>query len=189
MPEQFHPQPTPENTNKETLLKELLSEKTRQDLLNYVKRYIKGTSSEDAEDVVQKILFKATRAINNNKFIDGSKLKSWLGTIAHHATVDLLKKRGRRFDTGSLDKELEKNGYEPSYPGLLDQDKVMLKKDADFYLGKLEPKHRQVMELAAEGLTYPEIAARLGIHAITVGSRMYRAREILKKFTKEDHKK
>ena len=111
MPEQFHPQPTPENTNKETLLKELLSEKTRQDLLNYVKRYIKGTSSEDAEDVVQKILFKATRAINNNKFIDGSKLKSWLGTIAHHATVDLLKKRGRRFDTGSLDKELEKNGF------------------------------------------------------------------------------
>lgn len=191
MPENFSPEPkSPENnTEKEKWLKELLSKETRLHLSNYIKGYIKGTSAKDAEDIVQEVIIKANDAINNGGLRHGSDLKPWLFTIAHNNAVTLLQQRHRRSNTESLNEKFEESKFEPSYPGISDQDKTLLKKDLSIYLKKIKPEFREILMLVVEGFSNVEIAKILKLHYMTVGSRIFRARESLSKLMKEDDKK
>ena len=154
--------------------------------MNFVRKSIIGTSAEDADDVVQKTLIKAARGVENGAFREGSNLKSWLYKIAQNNTIDLLRKKHGRFETVSLQEINTKGEFKPSHPGLLDQDRAMIKKDLEHYLDQLSPERREIMVLVAEGLSNQEIAARLGIPVMTVGTRIFRALKFLKELAKNE---
>ena len=178
-----------EPNKKEELLKIILSENTRKRLLSFIKSYIKGTSAEDADDILQKTLIKATKSVQKDMFIEGSNLQSWLYKIAQNSSISLLRRRKTLFDTGStdsLEEKFGKNKFEPSYPGLSGQDRAMLKKDLEHYLDQLSPEHREIMVLVAEGYGNQEIAARLGVPVMTVGTRIFRARKFLEALVKNE---
>lgn len=138
-------------------------------------------NEQDALDIAQEVYIKVFK--NISKFDEKMPFHPWFRTVAVNTCLNF--KRTCRYDTVSLnardedDKSIEEvvasqNDVENE---VLDKELGRLIRDS---LKELKPKHRMVLVLRNEGLSYEEIAAVLKEPLGTVKTDIYRARNILK---------
>lgn len=136
---------------------------------------------DDALDICQEAFLRAHRGFDN--FDGDSQFFTWLYRILHNLAIDHL--RRRRFQTVSLDDE---ENVIPLADNSLDGDpernlsRQRLAADLDEGLAALSPVQRTVLILREmQGLSYKEIAEKVGCSIGTVMSRLFHARKKLLK--------
>lgn len=161
----------------------ILVERYEAKMIRYGKRFL--LNRHDAEDLVQEVFIKAYTNILS--FNAKKKFSPWLYRIAHNEFINAIKKRSREplsfFDLDTLfphpvarqttDRELNKQ-----------ETREIL----DHVLGKLDPKYREPLVLYYfEEMDYKDIAEVLRVPVSTVGVRLKRGKEIMKRyFTQQD---
>jgi RNA polymerase sigma-70 factor (ECF subfamily) len=134
--------------------------------------YLSGDRHE-AEDIVENALIKAY--MNLNSFNLNQKFSSWIYRIVHNEAVNLLKKRKKTVSLEQID-----------FDSGLDLEDELVKKDLKVYardcLDKMELKYREPLSLYfLEEKSYTEISEILRLPPSTVGTRIKRAKIIMKK--------
>jgi len=147
-------------------------------LLRYARKFLSGSS--DMEDLVQEVFIKAY--INIKSFNTDKKFSPWIYRIAHNEYINALKRKKFEplpfFDSDTLFPH-------PVAPQTADQDFLdsELKQSLDKILVKLDKKYREPLVLYYfQELSYDEIAEILHIPTSTVGVRLRRAKQMLKKY-------
>ncbi len=146
-----------------------------------------GLSDEQAADVFQVSFSRLFEHLD--RIDDASRVRAWLVTTAKRETLRLIEESRRIVDLaptagedGDLDDPLERFADPAPLPEALlaelqEQDRVRCA------LERLEPRHRQLLELLFlqdEPPPYAEIAARLGIAEGSIGPTRARALEKLR---------
>jgi RNA polymerase sigma-70 factor (ECF subfamily) len=139
----------------------------------------KFTSKHDqAEDLTQDIFVKLLRSLD--KFHRDADFGTWLTSVARHYCIDHYRASKREREV--LVEDLVAFDHAPAASGnphraLEDRDtKTLLRRGLD----QLPPKLREAVVLRdLQGLTYQEMASRLGLPEGTVKSRINRGREEL----------
>lgn len=154
-----------------------LIERYETKMLRYARRFLFNTT--DAEDLVQDVFLKAY--MNIQGFDTSRRFSPWMYRIAHNAFVNALKRKGKDplpfFDPDTLFPHPVSS--EQTDRSVNDED---LKKTMDACLADLDPKYREPLVLFYfEELAYQEIAEVLQIPMSTVGVRIKRAKEALKR--------
>jgi RNA polymerase sigma-70 factor (ECF subfamily) len=131
------------------------------------------------EDLVQEAIERALLA--RGRFRHGSHLRAWLGQILRNLFIDA---RRRVLTRTRLDREAEAAPAPAAEPGgpfeALSHDDILAA------LASLEAAQREVIVMAClDGLSYRQIAARMGIPASTVGTRLLRARRRLRRLLEQ----
>lgn len=158
---------------------EVLVERYRNRILNYVARF-SGTA--DAEDLTQEVFIRAYLAIR--KFRGQSSFQTWLYRIANNVCVDSYRRRSRDRTAYSLDesKDTGEGEVEREIPDWsANPEGVAQSRELQALVQKtlltLSEKLRSVIILHdLEGLSYEEIAETLQIPIGTVKSRLFNAR-------------
>jgi RNA polymerase sigma-70 factor, ECF subfamily len=156
---------------------ELLVLRYEEKIKRYGKKFLSGY--EDIEDIVQQIFLKAY--INIQSFDPSRKFSSWLYRIAHNEFINAIKKKKKEplpfFDPDViLPHPLSK---EPADKGILQYE---AKNIINNCLNKLNPKYREVIVLYYfEDMGYKDISDILHIPVSTIGVRIKRAKNIMKK--------
>jgi RNA polymerase sigma-70 factor, ECF subfamily len=133
-------------------------------------------SPQDAWDLVQDTFEHALRGFS--RFQPGTNLRVWLMTIMHHLFVDRCRRMAREPNPTPIEAH-EIPCPEPNAP--LPWETITDEQIAAA-LADLESPFREVYELRLFGnCSYDEIALRLTIPRSTVGTRLMRARQKLKK--------
>lgn len=150
-------------------------------MIRYGRKFLRGYA--DIEDAVQEVFIKAYQNINS--FDASKKFSSWIYRIAHNEFINMIKKKGREplpfFDPDTLwphplSHDLTDDGIKRS------ETKAAVESGLD----KLAPKYREILVLYyLQELSYQEIADVLRIPIATVGVRLKRGREALKKLLHE----
>jgi RNA polymerase sigma-70 factor (ECF subfamily) len=155
----------------------LLVERYEAKLLRYGGKFI--SRSEDIEDIVQDVFLRCYENIQS--FDTSQKFSPWIYRIAHNAFVNGLRKRKRSpLVYVDFDALLAHPVYEDPAPKEREQQEI--KKMIDESLDKLKDKYREVLVLYyLEELSYKEIADIIQVPTGTVGIRIKRAKESLKK--------
>lgn len=156
---------------------EILVNRYRQRLLGYGGKILFNRS--DLEDIVQEVFIKAYR--NFRSFDTSRKFSAWIYRIAHNEFINHGKKFSRQI-TDYFD-------FEVLLPRAAIKDELgeefdvrQLKENLEGTLKKLPAKYREPLVLFyLEDLDYKEIADVLRLPVNTVGIRIMRAREQLKK--------
>jgi len=161
----------------------LLVERYEQKMKRYVRRFL----FNEQEDITQEIFIKAYSNIQS--FDTSRKFSPWLYRIAHNELINQIKKRGKEqvsyFDFDTVFPHLKAKETADS-DILQNQDKELIGK----LLPKLDPKYREPLLLYYfEDLDYKEVAEIMRIPVSTVGVRIKRAKEILKKHIIESETK
>jgi RNA polymerase sigma-70 factor (ECF subfamily) len=151
-------------------------------LIDRHSRYLFGVAHalsghpQDAEDLVQETFMGAFRS----RFRGESTLRTWLVKILMRRAGMLRRSRRRESSNVSLDASgVNEPAVASGAPGGGGADARL---DLSVMLAALSPEHRQVIVLRElEHLSYEEIAEALGVPRGTVESRLYRAREELRK--------
>ncbi|MDD5318792.1 MAG: RNA polymerase sigma factor [Candidatus Pacebacteria bacterium] len=155
----------------------VLIDRYDQKLLRYGRKFL--SNSDNIEDIVQDVFIKVYQNIKS--FNLSQRFSPWIYRIAHNAFVDQIRRKEKEplalFDFDTL---LDHHVVED--PAVEQKEKeemnVLLEKGLD----KLNPLYREVIVLHYfENLGYQEIADVLHIPIGTVGIRLKRAREALKK--------
>lgn len=154
-----------------------LVERYDKKLMRYAKRFL--FDYEDAEDLIQDIFIKAFKNIQG--FDTSRSFNSWIYRIAHNEFINEIKKRGREpisfFDPDTLFPH-------PVAPKQADDElkEQELKTLVDEFITKLDPKYREPLVLYYyEDMDYQQIADIMHIPTSTVGVRLNRAKQLLKK--------
>jgi RNA polymerase sigma-70 factor, ECF subfamily len=164
-----------------------VSVRLESDLVEYEDTLLKiarGLTGNDAHarDLVQDTFLRAIE--KKSSFRPGTMLRAWLVAILNHRFVDLCRRdkaRGVHQPVEGLN--LEQSVPEPP-PRWAAIDGETLRRTAE----KLPPELRELYRLNAfEGLSYAEVAARLGIPQNTVGTRLFRARKQLRELLEKEH--
>ncbi len=145
-------------------------------LYGFVFGYVKQET--DTEEIVQEVFLKIWKS--RNKINVYSSFESFLFTVAHNATVNVLKKRAIEQKYVDHVKSLQQidNTYE-----LTDeiQYKELVAKYQDL-LKELSPRQKEIFHLSREeGLSHKEIAEKLGISTNTVKNHLVATISFLKK--------
>ncbi len=155
----------------------ILMDRYEAKMVRYARKFLSG--SDNITDLVQDVFIKAY--VNIKSFDAGRKFSPWLYRIAHNEFVNALKKQKhgtfQLFDADAIFPH-------PVAAETADSEasKREMKKEIDHCLNKLEPKYREIMVLYYfEEMPYEEIAEVLRIPVSTVGVRLHRGKEILKK--------
>jgi RNA polymerase sigma-70 factor (ECF subfamily) len=136
-----------------------------------------------AWDVSQDVFVRAHRGLDG--FKAESSFFTWLFRIATHVAIDSVRKErsGQRDEVDEvLESDLEDGGEGILATGLgNDPSATLLRRELaskmEAALATLPEKHRTILVLReVEGLSYEELAERLGIHKGTVMSRLFHAR-------------
>ena len=139
----------------------------------------------EAEDLVQETWLRAFRHFD--QFDPGSNCRAWLVTILRNAFLTRLRRQGRERLEGDLTGEsgdsapFEDSVIERSTP---EEEffQTVVHGDVERALKTLPARFQQVVVLAdLEGFTYREIAQVLSCPIGTVMSRLFRARQLLRK--------
>lgn len=139
---------------------------------------------EDTMDISQETFLKVYRSIGT--FKGDSEFSTWLYRIAKNTALDFVRKKKQ--NTISIDSSGEENeGFDipdesisssPEKRALQNEKKEILKNS----LEKLSDEHREIIILRdMNDYSYESIAKILGIESGTVKSRLFRAREALRK--------
>jgi len=116
-----------------------------------------------ADDVVQDVVMKGIRQRHRFEFRHDEALMAYLRTSIRHRIVDELRKAQRQPTLGSS------RFHEPVYRGASPLGQVIARSHARRYrraLAALRDRDRRLIELRIDhGLSYEEIAARLGMRS------------------------
>lgn len=141
---------------------------------------------EDAEDVTQEVYLRLWRSAGELEI--ESSLKVYILRTARNLALDLIRKNSRREDANTViqgsDGEFELDIEDTDASSR--PDVAYLKRlDAEAVresINELPPSAREIIILRdVEGLSYTEIAGMLGIAEGTLKSKLFRARERLRK--------
>lgn len=131
-------------------------------------------NAADAAEVLNAVMLEVWRGAQT--YQGRARVSTWLLGIAHHKSIDLLRKRGRR-EADPLDFDLGDDRPDPgpaAVSGAQDSRQVRI------CLEQLPDAQRQVVYLTFfEDLPYPDIARILEIPEGTVKTRMFHARKSL----------
>jgi RNA polymerase sigma-70 factor, ECF subfamily len=139
-------------------------------------------NADDARDLVQDTF---ERALRSGIWEDIRSLDAWLARIMHNVFINRCRTAARRPSLETLD---DNQGYpvrdEPGAPEPDTPEPAWSRitvQDVHEALDQIEPMYREVYKLHAfDHLTYEQIAERLSIGRITVGTRLTRARKHLR---------
>ena len=147
-------------------------------LLRYGRRFLLDVAP--IEDVVQEVFIKTYQ--NIQEFDTTRPFSPWIYRIAHNLFVNALRSNSRQpFIAVDLDMFSAHAAYEIDPAG--DEEREQMKALIDTGLSALVPIYREVIILYyVEQLEYQEIAEILHVPIGTVGIRLRRAREALKKY-------
>ena len=162
----------------------ILVERYEEKLLRYGRKFL--SRSEDIEDIVQDVFLSCYQ--NLRGFDTSQKFSPWIYRIAHNAFVNGLRKKKRSpLVFVDFDALLAHPSYEDPAPREREQEEI--KKMIEKGLASLNPKYREVLVLYyLEELSYKEIADIIQVPTGTVGIRIKRAKEALKKtYEAENH--
>ncbi len=159
-------------------------------IYNYVLRMLGDPDS--AEDVAQEAFIKAYSSIVD--FRGASSFQTWLYRIAGNLAIDTMRRRKYRQGNVSLDQPMDTSDGEverdiPDERAGPDRElqSAQLKQKVDEAILKLSPKLRTVVLLyELQGLSYEDIARVVGAPLGTVKSRLFNAREQLKRMLADD---
>ncbi len=168
---------------------EILVKRYQKQMFNTAFRMI--GSYEDAAEAVQDAFVSAFR--NINKFKGSSKFSTWLTRIVINMAKNRIKKMAadRRKNTVSLDDCRQGNGHikfdpaadEPS--AMENMERKQIRRQVQLCIDTIDSGFREVLVLKdIQGFAYAEIGAILKIPQGTVKSKLYRARDSLKKCLK-----
>jgi RNA polymerase sigma-70 factor (ECF subfamily) len=156
----------------------LLFDRYEKKIIRYGQKFL--YNYDDVIDAVQETFIKAYRNIQS--FTVTRKFSTWLYRIAHNTFINVIKKKGREsvsfFDFDTFFQ------FAIPDPSSIKED-LLTKEDTTALsdcLTKLDPKYREPLVLYYfEEKSYQEIADIMRIPTATVGVRLKRARDILKK--------
>lgn len=146
---------------------DIIYKKYSRRLYGFVFRYIKQEA--DTEEVVQEVFMKIWQSRENINIY--SSFESFLFTIAHNATVNLLKKRATEQKYVEHVKSLQR--IEETYELTDEIQYNELNQKFQDLLNELTPRQKEIFQLSREeGLTNEEIAKKLGISVQTVKNHL-----------------
>ena len=166
---------------------ERLRLKYHESIYNLIYRMIR--EKEEVEDLTQEAFIKAFTSLSS--FNEEYAFSTWLYKIATNNCIDYI--RRRKLQKFSIDKpveskdsdftfELPDSTYEPDRE-IIDRQRKNLLEEA---INALPPKYRKVIRLRhTEEREYQEIADLLGLPLGTVKAHIFRARELLYKYLKD----
>lgn len=132
---------------------------------------VRMVGRQDADDLTQQVFLRMFRKLD--QFNGQSKLETWLYRLATNEALQHIR-RSKRRSTAPLVTE----------PATDDPDCVGRAEEAELLeaaLSRLEPELRAILILKEQqNLSYREIAESIGIPEGTVGSRLNRARKVLR---------
>lgn len=136
-------------------------------------RSLTGDASQ-ADDLVQDCLERACRKARLWK--TGSDMRAWLFTILHNLHISKLRQLNRRgVDMPLHDNEVDRRSLDP--------ESGLEWGDVEKGLAQLPSEQREVLLMVAlEGMRYEDVALILEIPLGTVMSRLFRARERLRRW-------
>ena len=150
-----------------------------------IQRYIARLTGNwgESEDLTQEVFFKAYKNIAS--FNPALKFSSWLYRIAHNESVNFIKKHYRTKHVEFNDNI--KNRFTEDNKAL---EKMLSDENASLVnkcLSKLRTSDREILELSYfEEKSYLEIADILEISVNSVGPKIKRAKDSLKKIIKTE---
>ena len=136
----------------------------------------------DADDLVQETMLKAYRAWD--QYEKGTNAKGWLLTILRNSFINEYRRRSRHPETVDVDTiepfaVLSEEQEEDAHTRFFDQ---IVDEEVQRAIDGLPEAFREALVLSdVEGMGYQEIAGILGVPVGTVKSRLFRARQLLKK--------
>jgi RNA polymerase sigma-70 factor (ECF subfamily) len=132
---------------------------------------------EDAEDIYQEAIFKATQHID--MFDSSRNFYNWLYTIATNHCINQLKKRRRRLDKKYCEEILRATWGEKEPLKILENQE--LREYINREIETLPERQRRVVQLRLlDGLSYEEISEILGVNVNSIRSLFRHARNSLK---------
>ena len=170
------------NTELLKLLKEgdmsafdIIYKKYSKRLYGFVFRYVKQEA--DTEEIVQEVFIKIWKSRDTINIY--SSFESFLFTIAHNATVNLLKKRVTEQRYVEHVKSLQHIDGTYELTDETHYKELMYKFQG--LLNELSPRQKEIFQLSREGgLSHKEIAEKLGISANTVKNHLVTTLSFLK---------
>jgi RNA polymerase sigma-70 factor (ECF subfamily) len=159
----------------------LLVERYEEKLLRYGRKFLK--THEDIEDIVQDVFISAYQNIQS--FDTGQRFSPWIYRVAHNAFVNALKKHSK---SPLVFVDLDTLVSHPTWedPRALEEEEKEMRLMIEKGLEELPPKYREVLILYyLEEIPYKEIADILEVPVSTVGIRIRRGKEALKKIYRD----
>lgn len=133
-------------------------------------------NKEDAEDIVQEASLRAYR--NFNRFKQGTNFKAWIITILRNIYINRYRKKIR--EPEKVEYELVENFI--SLPEVSSVDEENFSEAINSSINKLPEELKTTITLFyLEGFSYKEIAKMMDVPIGTVMSRLYTARQMLKR--------
>jgi len=146
-------------------------------LLRYGRKFLAGR--EDIQDIVQDVFLKAYTNIRG--FDPARSFSSWIYRIAHNAFVNQLRSRAKApYLLGDADAFIAHPSYEE--PAIAERDTAIIREAVQAGLDALPPLYHEVLILYyLEELSYKDIADVLQVPVGTVGIRISRGKELLRR--------
>ncbi|MCX6560009.1 MAG: sigma-70 family RNA polymerase sigma factor [Candidatus Aminicenantes bacterium] len=135
-------------------------------VLNLAYRIVRN--QEDARDVAQSVFIKAYAKLS--AYDPRFKFFSWLYRIAVNESINFAAKRDRRAPSGP---DWAAASPDPAAEMAAAEERGRF----EMVMGSLAPGQRALLALSAEGLSYREMAATLGLPERKVKSRLFAARD------------
>jgi RNA polymerase sigma-70 factor (ECF subfamily) len=160
---------------------DLLVRKYQYRIAALVRRYVRDEA--EAQDVVQESFIRAWRALPS--FRGDAQFYTWLYRIAVNTSKNYLVSLGRRPVGEDIDDEESDvaRTAERLHDSATPENELLRNEMEQLVLGavaKLAPDLREALTLReVEGLSYEEIAERMGTPIGTVRSRIFRARDAI----------
>lgn len=145
-------------------------------MLPRLRRFARALTGQvaDADDIVQIAVERAL--MRTDQFQPGTRLDSWLFSIARNAWIDEARARARRAKTFAPAELGEQVGTD----GAADMHAKLEASDVWSAMRRLPEEQREAVALVCiEGLAYREAAEALGVPIGTLTSRLARGREAL----------
>lgn len=148
-------------------------------VFHFVLRMVR--SEEAAEEIVGDVMFAVWRGAES--FEGGSSVSTWVLGIAYRQALKSLERNRKHSVVDSDEETLTATadldpGSDPEGIAITHSDGELLQKGME----ALSPSHREVVELTALGYSYGEISEVVGCPENTVKTRMFHARQQLKRF-------
>jgi RNA polymerase sigma-70 factor (ECF subfamily) len=155
----------------------MIVERYEKKLMRYGTKFL--SNSEDVQDLVQDVFVSVYQNIQS--FNRSQRFSPWIYRIAHNAFVSGIRKNSRvpilMFD---FDTFVSHAVYED--PAQVERERKEMREMIDKGLGEISPKYKEILILHyMEDLSYKEIADILEVPTGTVGIRLKRAKEALRK--------
>ena len=140
---------------------------------------------DDACDLAQETFLNAWRGLPFFKF--DAAFSTWLYRLASNACISFLRAKKRRATVSTVFLDAEEGEQELSLPdpGPQPEERLLRKEERaqiEAAINELEVEYREALSLCVfGGQSYQQIAEALGVREGTVKSRIFRAREKLRK--------